>query len=642
MSQQLRSLVLRLLSCTLLAGALGAQSLGEVPIAPEAAFRVSASDGVVPFEVQFADLSTGEITSWSWDFGDGTTSDRPAPSHVYVTTGDFDVRLTVTGPAGRDSTTQANLVRVSSPDPPSADLAGAPATGDAPLTVSFSDLSTGGVTAWSWSFGDGASATGAAPSHTYEDPGTYTVSLTVIGPAGVDSTTRVGMVTAGAPARPSANFVADVVQGFAPLTVRFSDLSAGHVSARSWSFGDGETSNAAAPTHVYGAPGRYTVTLTVTGLGGSDETRVPALVDVQRLPVGQLADGDFELQTAGAAPEAPWLVLRGADHVIHPDAPDGDGGPGGRGTADLSMPVDGTKWLEVSAQGTIDATPPSNPGGVTEPPAGGAGVAQDFLYPEGRTVLELSAAFVLDGDPGLAAFNDWMSIDVSDGTTTHNVFYRDGFSEFEHVSRKYGLAATRTARVRTDLALLFPESTPFTPLRLTIQVGNGGDSLAPSRGYVDDVRFLEPVESIVRYGCGTNPEGSLSVLAGEPSIGSSLTLGLDNPFGTQGGNATSVVLVSFAADPNYPCGTRLPGFGMSRAGAPGELLVRLVEPDPVHVLVGRAWHTPGVPAPVTLEVPNNPMLVGQVVYAQGYLVDDSWTDGIRIGLTDALELLIGE
>jgi PKD repeat protein len=65
-----------------------------------------------------------------------------------------------------------------------------PTKGSAPLTVSFTDQSTGSITSWEWDFGDGSSSTAQNPSHTYFDSGTYTVTLTVAGPEGSDFETK--------------------------------------------------------------------------------------------------------------------------------------------------------------------------------------------------------------------------------------------------------------------------------------------------------------------------------------------------------------------------------------------------------------------------------------------------------------------
>lgn len=69
-------------------------------------------------------------------------------------------------------------------DIPIAEFDGTPTTGDAPLMVSFTDLSTGTIGLWNWDFGDDNTSTEQNPSHEYLTPGNFTVSLEVIGPGG--------------------------------------------------------------------------------------------------------------------------------------------------------------------------------------------------------------------------------------------------------------------------------------------------------------------------------------------------------------------------------------------------------------------------------------------------------------------------
>jgi PKD repeat protein len=78
----------------------------------------------------------------------------------------------------------------------SANFSGYPKSGNAPLNVNFTDESTGTITSWHWSFGDGTSSSIQNPSHTYPDPGTYTVSLTVSGPDGSDTETKTDYILA--------------------------------------------------------------------------------------------------------------------------------------------------------------------------------------------------------------------------------------------------------------------------------------------------------------------------------------------------------------------------------------------------------------------------------------------------------------
>lgn len=168
-----------------------------VPAAPVADFSATPTSGSTPLTVAFTDATSG-ATSWNWDFGDGRTSAERNPSHVYTAPGTYTVALTARGPGGTDVETKMGYVSVASP-PPVAEFSAATRSGVAPLAVSFTDLSTGALTSWSWNFGDGGTSTEQNPSHTFTAPGTYTVALTTVGPGGTDEETKIGYVTATLP-----------------------------------------------------------------------------------------------------------------------------------------------------------------------------------------------------------------------------------------------------------------------------------------------------------------------------------------------------------------------------------------------------------------------------------------------------------
>ncbi|MFH1423122.1 MAG: PKD domain-containing protein [Planctomycetota bacterium] len=108
--------------------------------------------------------------------------------------------------------------------PPVADFTAIPTTGATPLTACFTNLSSGTITSWEWDFdGDGTTdSTEETPSsYTYENAGTYSVSLTTTGPGGSTTKTRAGYVVAGGDiaAPPNANFTAVATTGGIPFTV---------------------------------------------------------------------------------------------------------------------------------------------------------------------------------------------------------------------------------------------------------------------------------------------------------------------------------------------------------------------------------------------------------------------------------------
>jgi PKD repeat protein len=101
--------------------------------------------------------------------------------------GNYTVSLTVAGPAGEDTETVKDYIRVGMEV--KAAFSATPTTGPAPLTVVFTGESTGTVDSRLWDFGDGSESTERNPSHVYTKPGAYTVSLQT-GPAGRDKQTR--------------------------------------------------------------------------------------------------------------------------------------------------------------------------------------------------------------------------------------------------------------------------------------------------------------------------------------------------------------------------------------------------------------------------------------------------------------------
>ena len=232
---------------------------------PQADFSADNQSGAPPLGVQFNNQSSGSISSYLWDFGDGSTSGDQSPYHVYGTPGSYVVSLTVTGPGGTSTSSQGNFVNVVY-SPPTAGFAASNVTGVAPLAVSFADQSAGEITSRSWNFGDDSSSADVSPSHTYA-PGIYTVSLTVTGPGGSDDEVQTDIIQVFTPAQ--ADFSASGTQLFVGEQVTFTNQSVGDVDSFAWSFGDGGIDTAVNPTYAYAEPGIYTVSLTASGLGGS-------------------------------------------------------------------------------------------------------------------------------------------------------------------------------------------------------------------------------------------------------------------------------------------------------------------------------------------------------------------------------------
>jgi PKD repeat protein len=116
--------------------------------------------------------------------------------NTYQNTGIYTVSLTVSGTGGSDNETKTDYITVTaSGEAPDVDFFASPKSGDAPLTVQFTDFSTGEINSWSWSFGDNGTSEEQNPTHVYERPGAFPVSLTVSGPGGSNTRTKTGYIT---------------------------------------------------------------------------------------------------------------------------------------------------------------------------------------------------------------------------------------------------------------------------------------------------------------------------------------------------------------------------------------------------------------------------------------------------------------
>jgi PKD repeat protein len=229
---------------------------------PPVAYLVAhPTSGSAPLTVQFNDLSINSPTSWGWDFGDGDWSTEQNPFHVYQTEGTYWVTLYVTNSFGYDEATYARYIVVSAGIAPVVDFSGTPRSGRVPLTVQFTDLSTKSPFVWNWDFGDGTSSVEQNPSHIYEEQGAYAVTLSATNAFGSHSVTKIHYITVSPALAPVLDFSGSPTSGSVPLTVQFTDQSPNALTWWYWDFGDGGSSSAQNPTHVYNTAGTYAVTL---------------------------------------------------------------------------------------------------------------------------------------------------------------------------------------------------------------------------------------------------------------------------------------------------------------------------------------------------------------------------------------------
>ena len=160
------------------------------PVQIKANFSSDKTSGETPLVVKFIDMSSGNPTTWSWDFGDGTKSYDQSPEHLYNLAGTYTVSLTVSDGKKIDSKTNTNYITVTNPVALTANFTSNIITGNYPLSVSFIDKSLGKPTIWSWDFGDGQKSDKQNPIVVYNQIGVYTVSLTVSDGKSLNNTTK--------------------------------------------------------------------------------------------------------------------------------------------------------------------------------------------------------------------------------------------------------------------------------------------------------------------------------------------------------------------------------------------------------------------------------------------------------------------
>ncbi|MFA6923740.1 MAG: PKD domain-containing protein [Bacteroidales bacterium] len=232
--------------------------------------------------------SSSNINNWVWDFGDGTTSNIQNPSHIYSTTGTFNVCLTVSeisnlqniicsdtycsnvivgNDNGNDSIPTGNCVASFISYKDSVNINN---------TYYFnSTSSSSNINNWVWDFGDGTTSNIQNPSHIYSTTGTFNVCLTVseisnqqnvvcsdaycntivIGNGQNNCNADIYLVQDSSGTNSLLWYAYPSVTGTAP----FSYL---------WDFGDGSTSTLQYPSHTYATPGHYNICLTITDANG--------------------------------------------------------------------------------------------------------------------------------------------------------------------------------------------------------------------------------------------------------------------------------------------------------------------------------------------------------------------------------------
>ena len=255
--------------------------------------------------------------SYFWNFGDGTSGSGVSPSHIYTQAGTYTVKLTVTNNCGKSCLCTTTVTVTNPPQtvcPTPVCNAGGPytTTVNTPITLNGSGSNGGGngqtIASYFWNFGDGTNGSGVNPSKTYTAPGTYTVTLTVVNACGkFCSCTTTVTVRQPACVQPTCN-AGGPYSGTVGSAVTFNgtgSLPGGSATITSylWNFGDGATGSGIMTTHIYTAPGTYTVTLTVINDCGK-QSSCTTTVSITPAP-GNPADCQHNANVAQVYPALP-------------------------------------------------------------------------------------------------------------------------------------------------------------------------------------------------------------------------------------------------------------------------------------------------------------------------------------------------
>ncbi|MBP2146163.1 PKD repeat protein [Methanofollis sp. W23] len=361
----------------------------EGAIKPTAAFEVNVTRAMAPATVQFNDTSAGCPTAWSWDFGDGATSDERHPTHTYEEVGEYPVSLTVTNDAGTSSTTQTIAVVPFATLPEAVEAPDLEWTtgGNAPWFVDVDCVHTGTTSARSGVIGSNqeswlqANITGpgyltfawnvsSEPSYDYlrflidgeeekkicsfpknwsEEEyrlgfGTHAVRWVYEKGSGEGMMEDCGWVDNVTFTRiDDTDFVGNVTWGEVPLTVDFTGYSTGNPTHWAWDFGDKESAVGRNQTHTYTTPGVYNVTLIV-----QKDTAPEGQIEVKNgyitvTPIFEEAlDAEDLVWTTGG--DAPWFVQLNKSFT---------GGSGGQsGAIDRNQQT----WIETTVTGPKNLT----------------------------------------------------------------------------------------------------------------------------------------------------------------------------------------------------------------------------------------------------------------------------------------------
>ncbi|MDO6807529.1 PKD domain-containing protein [Zobellia galactanivorans] len=267
--------------------------------APIAIVDASTVSGTIPLKVTFTGKNSSddqEVKNYGWNFGDGSSSNEINPVHTFEKAGSFKVTLTVQDAQGEFDTEEIIITaKTKENTSPTAVANATPISGEAPLTVDFNGKESSDdeeVASYTWDFKDGDKGSSSSTSHSFTEPGTYEVLLTVKDNDGLTDTDVVTITVSEKENKaPTAKASSNTSKGEAPLEIQFKGSGSTDdkaIKSYFWDFKDGSTSTSSNPSHTFTDKGTYTVSLTVTdeeGLKDSDTITVTITETENQAPV---------------------------------------------------------------------------------------------------------------------------------------------------------------------------------------------------------------------------------------------------------------------------------------------------------------------------------------------------------------------
>lgn len=384
-------------------------------VPPNAVFTSTTSDLAALFDAGSSTDSDGTITSYSWDFGDGTSGSGETASRTYAHAASYNVTLTVKDNDGLVGLVTHQVVVTDPPPPPNLPPVAAFTSSTLNRVASFNGTESsdpdGTISSYAWDFGDGTFGTGSSVTHTFGSTGVFNVTLTV-----TDNLGLTGVISSPVEATdpqpdnqvPVAAFTATTTSLKVHVDAGGSSDPDGSIVSYSWDFGDGGHASTKVADHTFADAGSHQVTLVVTdNLGATDSLTKPVVTEA---PVNQLPVAAFTSATTNLSVNVNGIASSDADGSIVSYAWDfGDGASATGVTAQHAFNAGGSYSVKLTVTDDRGGTGVStNP--VTVAPAPPVVYASDQFA---RTLATGLGSADQGGSWTLSGPGSWFSADGS-------------------------------------------------------------------------------------------------------------------------------------------------------------------------------------------------------------------------------------